>query len=102
LEELYNYRNEFVHGSFFDRLKKETKAYPDNTKMAQLPNVDFNFLETQAEVARKVFISFLYLRKKFKKHKDSVPTLINSAIMNTRLRNRIQSYTNTILKLIWV
>ncbi len=30
LEELFKARNDFVHGSFFDRLKRTTKTYPDN------------------------------------------------------------------------
>jgi len=100
LKELYNYRNEFVHGSFFERLKKETKAYSDNKRMAQLPDVDFNFLETQAEVARKVFISFLYLKKKFKNLNKPIPEIINSAITDIGLRKKIQSYANQILKLV--
>jgi len=100
LKELYDYRNEFVHGSFFERLKKKTKAYADNKKMAQLPGVDFNFLETQTEIARKVFISFLYLKKKFKKLNKPIPEIINSAIMDTELRKKIQLYTNQILKLV--
>lgn len=100
LKDLFDYRNEFVHGSFFDRLKKETKAYSDNSKMAQLPGVDFRFLEKQVEVARKVFISFFYLKKKFKKTNKPTPELINSAIMDINLRKKIQRHTNDIMKLL--
>ena len=101
LKKLYDHRNEFVHGSFFERLRKETKAYPDNKEMAQLPDVDFNFLETQAETARKVFISFLYLKKKFRKLNKPIPELINSAIADVTLRKKIQNYVNDILKLLF-
>jgi len=100
LKKLYDHRNEFVHGSFFERLRKETKAYPDNKEMAQLPDVDFDFLETQAETARKVFISFLYLKKKFKKLNKPIPEIINSAIIDTGPRKKIQLYANQILKLV--
>ncbi len=103
LKTLFDYRNEFVHGGFFDRLKKETKSYPDDQKMAQLPNVDFKFLEEQTEVLRKTLIVFIYLRKKFKKIKAfgalSVPEIVNMGIMDIQLRKRIQKYTNEILKL---
>ena len=102
LKTLFDYRNEFVHGGFFDRLKKATKSYPGD-KIAQLPNVDFQFLEEQTEVLRKTLIVFLYLRKKFKKIKAfkalSVPEIVNMGIMDIQLRKRIQKYANEILKL---
>lgn len=88
---------------FIDRLKKETKSYPDDQEMAQLPNVDFKFLEEQTEVLRKTLIVFIYLRKKFKKMKVfkalSVPIIVNMGIMDIQLRKRIQKYANEILKL---
>lgn len=103
LKILFDYRNEFVHGGFFDRLKKETKSYPDNQKMAQLPNVDFKFLEEQTEVLRKTLIVFIYLRKKFKKTKAfkalSVSEIVNMGIMDIHLRKKIRKYANEILKL---
>lgn len=105
LTSLFDYRNEFVHGSFFDRLKKETKSYPDSTQMAQLPNVDFSFLEDQTEILRKTFITFIYLEKKFKKIKStklkslSVPEIVNLGIMDTAMRKKIQKYCKEILSL---
>jgi len=105
LTSLFDYRNEFVHGSFFDRLKKETKSYPDRTQMAQLPNVDFSFLEDQTEILRKTFIAFIYLEKKFKKIKStklkglSVPEIVNLGIMDTTMRKKIQKYCKEILSL---
>ncbi len=85
--------------SFFDRLKKETEAHSCG-KMAQLLSVDFGFLKVQSDVARKVFISFLYLKKKFKKVNKPIPEIINSAIMNIKLRKRVQLHVSQILRLV--
>jgi len=102
LKTLFDYRNEFVHGGFFDRLKKATKPYPNDT-LAQLPNVDFQFLEEQTAVLRKTLVLFIFLRKKFKKSKKyaglSVPEIINMGIMNIATRKKIREYANQILKL---
>ncbi|MBI2463583.1 hypothetical protein HYV57_01355 [Candidatus Peregrinibacteria bacterium] len=103
LKILFDYRNEFVHGGFFDRLKKATRSYSDDKGMAQLPKVDCEFLEEQAEVLRKTLIVFIYLKKKFKKIKAlkvlSVPEIVNIGIMDIQLRKKIQKYANKILKL---
>lgn len=103
LKKLYSSRNEFVHGSFFDRLKKTTKTYPDNKNMAQLPELDFNFLETQSSVAKQVLIIFLYLRKRLKVKKlgnqKTIPEVIHSGVMDIRIRKKIQKYSEEILKL---
>ena len=104
LTTLFDYRNEFVHGGFFDRLKKETNSYSDNKQMAQLPSVDFKFLEEQPELLRKTLIVFVYLRKKFKKTKAktlkglSIPEIINLGIMDITVRKKIQKYAREILK----
>lgn len=106
LSDLYSYRNEFVHGSFFDRLKRDTRSYQDNSQMAQMPNIDFRFLEKQEEIAKQVFVSFLYVRKKFKNtgssalRRQTIPEIINTAIMDVRLRKKIQFYTREVLNLL--
>src|SRR3989344_3418626 len=80
LRDLFYARNDFVHGSFFNRLKKSTKTYPDNRNMAQLPMVDFNFLETQARTAKQVLVVFLYLKNKLSGRKlgdqKTIPEII--------------------------
>lgn len=104
LKQLFNSRNDFVHGSFFDRLKKTTKTYPDNQNMAQLPTVDFNFLETQSKIAKQVLVIFLFLKKTFKGKKIfgkniTIPELIHAGIMDVKIRENIQNRTSEILKL---
>ncbi|MFA6184492.1 MAG: hypothetical protein WC682_05370 [Parcubacteria group bacterium] len=97
---LYNYRNEFVHGSFFERLKRSTKTYPDDNNMAQLPNLDYKFLSEQANLARKIFIIYLYLVKKLSKGRlagQSVSQIIHDGIMDVKSRKQIQKYANEIL-----
>lgn len=99
---LYNYRNEFVHGSFFERLKKNTKTYPDNNNMAQLPTMDFKFLDEQANLARKVFVIYIYLTKKMSEgylKGASVSRVINDGIMDIKLRKKIRQCVKEILKL---
>lgn len=105
LSSLFDYRNDFVHGSFFDRLKKATKTYPDNSNMAQLPMVDFNFLETQSKTAKQTLIVFLYLKQVFKNRKllsnsQIIPEMIHAGIMDVKTRNKIQDLADEILKLI--
>ena len=105
LKELFYARNDFVHGSFFDRLKKSTKTYPDNKDMAQLPMVDFNFLETQSRTAKQILVVFLYLKEKLSNKKLSgglktIPEIIHSGIMDIKRRKMLQNYAAEILKLI--
>lgn len=107
LGHVYNHRNDFLHGSLFSRLQKETakalKASSDKS-FASLPNVDFRFLEEQRFLAKKIFITFIYLKKKFqtrlKKSQSSVPELIHQSILNIKLRQLIQKYTHEILGLL--
>lgn len=105
LKKLYNFRNDFVHGSYFDHLKKETKFYSDDKNMAQAPSVDFEFLERQFNIARKVFIAYLFLIKKLKDKKlqkcknKSISEIITDGIMNIEKRTLIQKYSKEILKL---
>jgi hypothetical protein len=104
LKQLFYARNDFVHGSFFDRLKKTTKTYPDNKNMAQLPTVDFNFLETQSKIAKQVLVVFLYLKKKLNRKIISgdyktMPEIINSGIMDIKKRKILQKNADKILKL---
>jgi len=105
LKKFYNFRNDFVHGSYFDHLKKETKSYPDDESMAQMPSVDFRFLERQFNIVRKVFVVYLFLIKKFKhkkiqKYKNkSISEIITDGIMDVKIRTLIQKYSEEILKL---
>jgi len=104
LKELFNARNDFVHGSFFDRLKRTTKTYPDNQNMAQLPMVDFNFLENQSKIAKQVLVIFLFLKKIFKDKKlpcknKTIPELIHSGIMDVKIREEVRDRAEEILKL---
>lgn len=104
LRALFYARNDFVHGSFFDRLKKATKTYPDNKDMAQLPMVDFNFLETQSKTAKQILVVFLYLKKKLSNKKLSgglktIPEIIHSGVMDIKIRKMLQNYADEILKL---
>jgi hypothetical protein len=105
LDKVYEYRNEYVHGQSFDRLKRETRSYPDNTEMAKLPSVDFDFLNRQARILRKVFIVFLFLRKKFKNTRSkkiknkTIPEIIELGIMDFVVRKKIQKYAKEILSL---
>jgi hypothetical protein len=102
INDLYESRNEFVHGTFFDRLHKSTENYPDNQKMAQLPSFDYKFLERQAILAKQVFIVFLYLRIKFTKKlaKLTIPEIISLGIMDIKIRNKIQLYAKEVLDLV--
>jgi hypothetical protein len=96
LKDLYNYRNEFVHGSFFERLK-------ENTKLAQLPMIDMKFLEEQANMARKVFIIYLCLTKEILEGHitgKSASHVIHDGILDIELRKKIEKVVNKILKIV--
>lgn len=100
LTELFDSRNEFVHGNFFDRLKKETKTHPGQPQMAQMPLMDHEFLTTQAKIAKQVMVVYLYLSKKFSKHKSkTIPEIIHSGIMDIEMRIKVQKAADEILKL---
>ena len=98
LKKLFSSRNDFVHGSFFNRLKKATKPHPGNKDMAQIPMVDFNFLETQYRVAKQVLVAFLYLKKMLGNQK-TIPETIHSGVMDIKTREKIQNCADEILKL---
>lgn len=103
---VFDHRNEFLHGDFFNRLKKMTKPYPNDNKMAQLPIMDFRFLREQGNLLRMTFIVFLHLSKKFEKVRSktlqglSIPEIIQHGIMDIQTRKRIQQYSEEILKLL--
>lgn len=105
LEKLFDYRNEFVHGSFFERLKRQTKRNINSNGFPQMARFDFSFIFKQKEIVRKVFICYLYLKKRFKNTKDkklkdlTIAQIIHLSIMDMKLRDRIQKYVNEILKL---
>lgn len=100
---LYNYRNEFVHGSFFERLKKTTKTYSDDKNMAQLPRFDYSFLTKQSDQLRKVFIIYLYLIKQLSDKNivgTSVAAVINDGVFDIKLRKELQKHTKDICNLL--
>jgi hypothetical protein len=103
LTELFESRNEFVHGSFFERLKTSTKNHPGQPHMAQLPMVDFGFLTTQSKIAKQVMVAYLYLMKKFATKRagvqKTVPEIIHSGIMDVKMRVKIRRATGEILRL---
>ncbi len=72
--------------------------------MAQLPTVDFNFLETQSKTAKQVLVTFLFLKKIFRGKKlpgknKTIPELIHAGIMDVKIRETIQDRAEEILKL---
>ena len=102
LVKLFDYRNEFIHGSFFDRLLKETQKKAKDGNNNLTTNIDFAFLERQTLIAKRVLILFFCIRKKFYKNKptNSVPQIIHKSIMDIQLRLKIQKYIKQTLDLL--
>jgi hypothetical protein len=86
IKDLYSARSDFVHGSFFAKIKKENKYNNNN-----LPSPDFNLLYRQKEYVRLALVLYLYLSKIMKDdstHKK-VMDLLEEAIIDIELRKEI-------------
>ena len=103
IKDLYAQRSAFVHGSFFRRLSKETKA-PQG--MAELPHPPFDFLYKQKEHVRIALVAYLYLHGVFQADRaafvgcDNVLQILERAIIDTKLRSAVEEQTSQILGLL--
>lgn len=101
IKELYGARSEFVHGSFFAQITKESK-----TSFNNIPSPDFDILYRQKEYVRWALVGYLFLAKEIKdrpndyKNNKSVMDVLERAIIDTDLRNTILVNTNRIFSLL--
>ena len=101
IKDIYNNRSDFIHGSFYKQLKKDIK----NNKSYK--NIDFDNLYNKKEKIRFILIAYLYLNKVIeeKVEKDfeeynNVTELLEDAILNIKLRNKIIKIIKPIINLI--
>ena len=103
LKELFDYRNEFLHGDLFRRLKKETKV-PKGADFAVLPDLDMDFLDRQETILRSMFCCLFYLEsktaKRFSGQDSYVQNLIANGVMDEASRRRIRTLSARILALL--
>lgn len=103
VRELYRQRSAFVHGSFFRHVHKETRI---TDGLAELPSPPFEFLYRQKEHVRLALISYLHLSKVLRADPSSFPgcdnvlRILETAIIDTNLRSRIEKHTAHILGLL--
>lgn len=102
IRELYKQRSSFVHGSFFQSLKKKMKV---QNGFAELPSPPFQFLYSQKENVRLALIAYLYLDKARRLNSadfkcESVLQLLERAIIDVKVRGLIEAHTAEILGLL--
>lgn len=99
IKKLYTLRSEFVHGKFGNRIRKGNKGGSwgwDETLLE-----DFEFLERQVKLIRFLFAGYL----KLKSESDllggygTVQSMLETAIIDTNLRARVNSSTQAIFAL---
>ncbi len=105
LSRLFDFRSEFVHGRFFQRLKEQTRR-AGNGDLADVPHVEFKFLRDQTLLARQVFVAVLYLASDIGRlpalgsSNAPVQEAVARAEQDPRLRRSLQTMTDSILKLL--
>lgn len=98
---LYKERSSFVHGSFFQRIAKQVKIADG---IGQLPLPPFADLYRQKECVRKALVAYLYLNQirhstaEFGRF-GSVIEILEEAIMNLDMRERVRRHVESILSL---
>ncbi len=102
IKELYKQRSEFVHGSFFLRVKKDIKV---EDRLAILPLPPFEFLYKQKEYIRHALAAYLYLSKIFLSNREAfkdcenVIGILEKSVIDLDLRARVRQHAETIFDL---
>lgn len=100
IKELYKQRSAFVHGDFFAQIAKESKHAFNN-----LPIPDFNLLYQQRERVRWALVAYLNLARAVyanptEYHNKTLIQLLEQAIIDIPLREKLLIETEKILKLL--
>lgn len=98
VKDLYNQRSDFVHGSFFTEIYKNTKK-----TFSSLPTPDLSFLNKQRKNVRYIIVSYLYLGLLIKKRKlphAKILDNIEEAVTDVKLRSFMQKETKKIINLL--
>ena len=105
LKTLYKDRSEFVHGSYYKKIISEMRRNQYDTAMPPPP--DFKKIYKTKERIRIIFAAYLFLHK----HKisgieplfnpyDSVQDMLEHAILNIELRNKIIAIIKPIVEML--
>jgi len=103
IEELYQQRHDFVHGSFFLQTKNEIKIQGG---FAQLPSPPFPFLYAQKELIRHALVAYLYLSKVRRLRQadfvgcKNVIDILEKSIIDVGLRARVSQHAEAIFNLL--
>lgn len=97
-KELYKARSEFVHGSYFLQIAKDSPAAHNN-----IPMPDFSMLIKHKEYVRFALVGCIYLAKIIKandiKGAKSVMDVLEQAIIDVELRNKLNMEVEKIFTL---
>lgn len=102
IKELYKQRSEFVHGSFFLRVKKDIRV---EDGLAILPLPPFEFLYKQKEYIRHTLAAYLYLSTIHRSNGDeftgceNVIDILEKSVIDLELRAKARHHSETILSL---
>lgn len=103
MKNLYDLRSEFVHGSFFNRMKKSTKTVEG---LGDLPKVEWQLLHETFEFARYALIICLYLHINRSLISDnqnqgyeSVINMIEDSILDIDIREKVLMKANNVIRL---
>ncbi len=103
INDLYEQRSSFVHGSFFLKFRKSIKV---EEGLAKLPSPPFELLYRQKENIRRALIAYLHLSKIHRSNGDqfgdskSVMDILERSIIDTELRAKVSVHVESILSLL--
>jgi hypothetical protein len=101
IKKLYDKRCSFVHGSFFAEAAKQAKKSEDGFPLPDM--AEFDFLESQIEVARFVLVACLILSEATRANKFDGYTkymdVLEDSIINVDMRRRVNELVNPVLSL---
>lgn len=101
VKKLYDQRCSFVHGSFFAEAAKQAKKSRDGFPLPDM--AEFDFLESQIEVARFVLVACLILSEATRANKFNGHTkyldVLEESIINVEMRRQVQELVDPVLSL---
>jgi len=98
IKELYDARSEFVHGSFFKQIAKESPSANNN-----IPIPDFDLLYRHKEYVRMALIAYLHLAQVVRaggiEGVTTVMGALEKAIIDVKLREKLNTETQKLFAL---
>ncbi|MBN2407086.1 MAG: hypothetical protein JXJ19_05265 [Elusimicrobia bacterium] len=103
IKDLYRFRNKFIHGVYYEKMKKVAEKSMKVYKYPEISLPDFKLIESQVALSKKIFITLLYMHGKInlKEYRaESLADIIYKSIIDINIREKVNKNTDFILNLL--